>query len=254
MIDEKRPESTVRRQAREAKRFRTYKRVLLPIIAACTILMVMVYLASVLFSKNGSFTITIKDFGDRKYSLALSETDSFRSYSSRLSATAVKNVTNIDGNTLPSNLNDTNGSHNGDDYLAYTFYVKNTGEETCSYKYSLVITRATVGIDAAARVRIYYTSDYYKSETGEYNYGGDYIDYAKPKTGGNGKPEVDPVNREMTNFVSDDTVAEGTIGNFAVGDISKITVVIWLEGNDPDCTDDVLGGQFKVDMQMEIVG
>ena len=58
----------------------------------------------------------------------------------------------------------------------------------------------------------------------------------------------------MTNFASNDVVVEKQVDNFAPGDKAKITVVIWLEGNDPDCTDDVLGGQFKLDMIMEIVG
>ena len=36
--------------------------------------------------------------------------------------------------------------------------------------------------------------------------------------------------------------------------LQLIIKVSWLEGNDPDCTDDVLGGQFKVDMLFEIIG
>ena len=58
----------------------------------------------------------------------------------------------------------------------------------------------------------------------------------------------------MTNFTSESTVTEGSVYNFKPGDISKVTVVIWLEGNDPDCTDDILGGQFKLDMIMDIAG
>ena len=91
-------------------------------------------------------------------------------------------------------------------------------------------------------------------ETGEKTYKNDYTDYAKPMTGGNGQPEIDPDNRVMTNFASNDVIVEKQIDGFAAGDITKITVVIWLEGNDPDCTDDVLGGQFKVDMLFEIIG
>ena len=36
-------------------------------------------------------------------------------------------------------------------------------------------------------------------------------------------------------------------------DVHKYTVVLWLEGDDPDCTDDILGGEFKVDMVMNVV-
>ena len=132
--------------------------------------------------------------------------------------------------------------------------MKNTGEASCNYAYRLSISRMTAGVDAAVRVRLYYNPLYYKAETGQYDYSGRYTDYAKPKTGGNGAPEVDPPNRVMTNFASVNTVAEGQTDNFAPGDICKITVVIWIEGNDPDCTDDVLGGEFKVDMLIDVLG
>ena len=58
----------------------------------------------------------------------------------------------------------------------------------------------------------------------------------------------------MTNFLSSGVVTAGTVEAFKPGDISKITVVIWIEGNDPDCTDDLLGGEFKLDMIAEVVG
>lgn len=253
MIDGKKPVSTLSRYAGEVKRSRKISRILPPIIMATVVLLVIIYLLSLLLTKYGSFTIKIKDYQERSYSLSLCETDSFKTHSSRLVADEVKNVTNISYVNLPENLNDVNGPHNGDNYLAYTFYVKNTGEKACGYNYRLVITRATVGIDAAARVRIYYTPDYYVKETDTFLRSGDYVDYAKPKTGGNGEPEVND-GRVMTNFVSNDVIAEGTAENFKPGDISKMTVVIWLEGDDPDCNDSVLGGQLKVDMVVEIIG
>lgn len=253
MIEEKKPSSYIRRNASEAKVSRRYKRIIPAVGGLSLALLLVVYVIALLVTQHGSFTISVKDYGDRSLSLALSENDSFKHSTSTLKATEVVNMNNITYTALPDDLNDVNGSHNGENYLAYTFYVKNTGEKKCSYNYSLMITRATVGIDAAVRVRIYYDPNYYVAETGEYGLSGDYTDYAKPKTGGNGMPETDPGNRVMTNFFSNDIVAKERKDNFAPGDISKFTVVIWLEGEDPDCTDDVLGGQFKVDMNMEIV-
>lgn len=58
----------------------------------------------------------------------------------------------------------------------------------------------------------------------------------------------------MTNFVSPGIVTEGQVDDFRPGDISRITIVVWLEGNDPDCTDDVLGGELKFDMVMNVLG
>ena len=50
------------------------------------------------------------------------------------------------------------------------------------------------------------------------------------------------------------TVVKQEIRNFRPGDITKYTVVVWLEGNDPECTDQVIGGTIKIDMAMSIVG
>ena len=34
------------------------------------------------------------------------------------------------------------------------------------------------------------------------------------------------------------------------GDIDKFTIVIWLEGDDPDCIDNILGGEIKMHMEI----
>lgn len=252
MLEKKETSAELRRTVNGVRRIRRYRKILPPIIGASTLFLVMLYIVSLMFSRYGSFTVTVKDYEDRKYAIALSEGHDFRHSTSHLNAAAATNITNIDGNDLPEDLNDTDGMHNGENYLAYTFYVKNTGEVACSYRYSLIISRATMGIDAAARVRVYFDGDYYKAETDTYRYDGSYTDYAKPKTGANGQPEIDPDGRVMTNFKNGDVIMESEKSGFAPGDMSKVTVVIWLEGNDPDCTDDVLGGQFKVDMVFEI--
>ena len=47
-------------------------------------------------------------------------------------------------------------------------------------------------------------------------------------------------------------MAQGRINGFEPEEITKFTVVIWIEGNDPDCIDWLVGGQLKVDMLMSI--
>lgn len=252
MFNEKRPLTSIKKNAQATKRTRRYVKILSPVIGLVLAVLIIAYVASLLFSQYGNFTITVKDYADRSYALTLSESSSFQTSTSKLTAEEVKNINNITYTSLPNDLNDVDGPHSGNDYLAYTFYVKNVGEKTCDYTYRLAITRATVGIDAAVRVRIYFTPDFYKADTQTYNRGGEYIDYAKPKTGGNGEAEVDPGNRVMTNFFNAEVVAQRTVKDFAVGDVAKFTVVIWLEGEDPDCTDDVLGGVFKTDMDIAI--
>ena len=38
--------------------------------------------------------------------------------------------------------------------------------------------------------------------------------------------------------------------NFKVGDIDKYTVVIWVEGDDPECKDNLIGGEIKMHMTL----
>ena len=38
--------------------------------------------------------------------------------------------------------------------------------------------------------------------------------------------------------------------NFTPGDIDKFTVVVWLEGDDPDCVNAIIGGEIKMHMNI----
>ena len=38
--------------------------------------------------------------------------------------------------------------------------------------------------------------------------------------------------------------------NMKAGDIDKITVVIWIEGDDPECTNALIGGHLRLKMSM----
>ena len=50
------------------------------------------------------------------------------------------------------------------------------------------------------------------------------------------------------NFVSNTKVMEEEEKLFPVGDIDKYTVVIWLEGWDPECVNKILDGEIKMSM------
>ena len=38
--------------------------------------------------------------------------------------------------------------------------------------------------------------------------------------------------------------------DFKPGDVDKITIFIWLEGDDPECVDNILGGEIKMHMEI----
>ena len=224
----------IRRTAGEVKRYRMLMRII-PMAMGCVILVLTIlYAITVMYSKYGSFTVMVNKFDNVKYALTLSETRDFKNPVARLNSKAEQDVTNIDGNWLPKDLDMIDGEHNGDNYVAYTFYCKNAGKETVTYEYQLYIVNMTLDIENAVRVRLFVD--------------GESTDYAKTATDGSG-PEPGTVE-----FVSEGVIVRNQIANFAPDDITKFTVVIWLEGNDPECVDNILGGQFKIDMSMSIIG
>ena len=38
--------------------------------------------------------------------------------------------------------------------------------------------------------------------------------------------------------------------NFKPGEKDRFTIVVWLEGDDPDCIDDIIGGELKMEMNI----
>ena len=210
------PSITLRRTAGEVKRYRTYKKVLPIIILILLTILIIGYVLSAL------------------YALTLSDEMEFVSNASRLNAQISQAVTNIDGSTLPDYLDNIDGEHNGDNYIAYTFYCKNAGRSQFDYTYDLYIANMTLDIEKAVRVRLYVN--------------GDYVDYAYARTDGGEGPEPG-----TTAFTSKTTIVKNTVKDFSPGSKTKFTIVVWLEGNDPDCTDKILGGQFKIDMAIDIL-
>ena len=65
---------SVRRTAYEIKRYRMWTRVLSLFVLTVAILLVVVYVVSVLYTKFGALTITVNKFDNLDYALTLSET------------------------------------------------------------------------------------------------------------------------------------------------------------------------------------
>ena len=225
---------SLRRTAGEVKRYRRYKKIIPILIAIIILLLIIGYVLSVFYMKFGAFTVMVNKFDHLDYALTLSETPSFSSMTSHLNAEIYEEITNIDGRNLPNYLDNIDGEHNGENYIAYTFYCMNAGRATVAYTYDLYIANMTLDCEKAARIRLYVN--------------GEYTDYAYPRTDGIEGPEPN-----TTAFQSRKTVVKNKIADFAPGDMTKYTVVIWLEGNDPECVDRILGGTLKVDMQLSIV-
>ena len=225
--------SVLRRTAKEVKSYRVQMRILSLLLVLLLIATGVVYGIAALYKKTGSFTVLIDKYEMTKYGLTLSESRDMSHNNSHLNAKISEEMTNIAGETIPANVDMIDGEHNGRDYIAYTFYLQNAGETGVAYEYQVNVTNITQSLDEAIRVRLYVD--------------GDPTTYAKTRSDGGG---AEP---GTTEFYSANVVAMDRIDDFEPGEITKFTVVIWIEGNDPDCINWLIGGQLKVDMVMSIV-
>ena len=223
----------LRRTAKEIRSYQVQKKVLTTLLACLVLLTTVLYISSALYKNTGSFTVGVNKVDVTKYGIALSETRDMAYASSHLNAKINERITNISKNDLPENLDMIDGEHNGENYIAYTFYLKNAGEVDVSYEYEIAMSNVTKGLDEATWVRLYVNG---KATT-----------YAKTASDGSG---AEP---GTTEFYSAGIVAKGRIDALPVGETTRFTVVIWLEGDDPDCVDRVIDGLAKFEMNFNVV-
>lgn len=224
---------SLRRSAREVRKYAIWTKAA-AVVSLCLVSVVAItYLGSFLYDRFGAFTVSVNKYDMVSQGLSLSETGEFIAPTARLTADGVKEITNISGDSLPADIDEPNGSHNGINYIAYSFYLKNVGEETLTYNYSVLLSNVTLNVDRAIRVRVYRN--------------GQAVTYARIKSDGSG-PE-----RNTEPFPSAGEACSVNRYDFKKDNVDKFTVVIWLEGDDPDCVDDIIGGQLKMDMKFTIV-
>ena len=223
----------LRRTAKEVKRHVVIMRIMSLLLVILIAIVAVAYAFSYFYDKYGSFTVKISKYDMLQQGLCLSETPDYDRANAQLNADIVYDMTNISGEDLPANIDNINGSHNGDSYIAYTFYLINSGDDTLTYTGRMTIENVTNNVDEAIRIALYVN--------------GEKTVYGKTKSSGAGK-ESD-CDKE---FKSSTIVMTNKRTKFESKAKDKYTVVIWLEGNDPDCTDELIGGTLKLGMDFKI--
>lgn len=200
------------------------------------LLLLILYIVLGIIYNSGSFTITLDRNLHFERGIIIYDDPNYKVFRTELYAEVVEHLDNICYKWLPNDLHDhEGGSHNGDNYIAYTFYVENIGVDVVNYWTELYIVDVVKHIDDAIRIRVYKDDEEYKT-------------YAKLSKRGEPEPHTVP-------FEYDERVFIRQIKDFKPGDINKYTVVIWIEGTDPECTDNILGGSIKIqqDFNAEIL-
>lgn len=199
-------------------------------------LLSMLLLVAVLFifafmqEKMGNFTINLNRLELYRKGISIADNGDFDGATARLTASTVEDATNISIDDLPEDIDDLDGSHNGKNYMAYTYYVRNAGKEDLGYKASITLDSCAKGAEKAVRVAVWKN--------------GERVVYAAPAADGGEE-------NGCKNFKSDDVVCTYTEKKFLVGNVDRYTIVIWMEGDDPECVDSIIGGSVEFSMKID---
>lgn len=222
----------LRRTAKEIANYRVRKKIAMALLAVLLAITGVMYTVAALYEETGSFSVKIDKYEMTKYGLTLSESKKMTHKSSHLNAKISEHMTNISEEAIPENIDMIDGEHNGRDYIAYTFYVQNAGEIPVSYEYQVLISNVTNNLDEAIRLRLYVD--------------GEPTLYAKTRSDGQG---AEPGTVE---FHSNNVMAMGRVDGFDPLETTKFTVVVWIEGKDPDCIDWLIGGTMRLEMNIGV--
>ena len=175
------------------------------------ILLLDIYIVLSYMFNNNSFTIYLDNEYSSRRNLVMYENSETKRQKQYLKSKDFKEFSDIALEWLPANINqEAEGSHNGNNYIAYTFYLENQGHETTSYNAEIKIQDCIKNIDEALRVVVYR-------------------------------------NNQRTIYAK----TSKETGNLTVGAVDKYTVVIFVEGNDKECTDALIGGEIEIYMNIK---
>lgn len=195
------------------------------------VFLIIIYFILRIVYETGYFTVSLDPSFAKKSGLVMYESIENREERKILKATKVEFMDNISVKWLPDNLNDeADGSHNGEDYLAYTFYLENKGSDPINYWYSIMIDEVIRNVDRAIRIMVYHN--------------GEQKIYAQANRT-TGEPE-----EGTEKFKSDTEIALENRQGMQPGEIDKFTIVVYLEGDDTECDDSLIGGEMKMHMDI----
>lgn len=246
---------------------------LLSLLGASTLLLGSLFLASLVSEMQGHFTINLTD-SMKNSGFSLSETADFENSTSRLYYDGTHTYTCVSFADIEAQLDlDAEGMVENGTFFQYTFYIRNEGDTPVDYEWQVIINSESQELSQACWFMIFaddemvfyaqanedgeseaipefdddsrgylvapmYDYALYPEEQYEVIYGTTISEYYR----------VIPVS-----FISDTIVAKGLVESAELLDAHKYTVVMWLEGDDPDCIDDIIGGHLGAEMQFNLV-
>ena len=199
------------------------------LLLSLLLLVAVLFIAAFMQEKMGNFTINLDRLELYRRGISIADNGEFKNATARLKAATVQDATNISIQDLPENLDEAEGSHNGKNYMAYTYFVRNAGKEDLGYVASITLDSCSKGAEDAVRIAVWKN--------------GERVVYAEPSK--DGTPE-----EGFENFLTSRVICKYEEKNFLVGNVDKYTIVVWMEGDDPECVDSIIGGSVQFTMHI----
>lgn len=215
------------------------------VLLSLLLLIILLYLLFIFFGRGGGlggdqgdFTVTI-DKGARNM-ISLCETEDFSKPAVVLVGTSQHDMWHCTREWIPEGIQTESkgGAHSSTNpsYLAYTFHLKNVSDEEITYTYDIDLVEEYVPNDIKAidALRIMVIRNGEKLVWGK-----------APITD-------DTLEADTIEFSGLEEVLYQKGNKIDEGKTDKYTVVMWFEGEDPECVDDIWKSQLKFKMDFVV--
>ena len=219
---------TVNVDAKKIKRRKILTKFSIIVFLGLLLLLSILYFIVYIVNQTGNFMIMLDRNLQNEKAIIVSPKSDFSVTPVKMVVDSLQYMDNITESWLPNDIDDIEGPHNGNNYMAYTLFVKNISNEETKYRTTIDILSVIKNVDDAIRVAAYKN--------------GNKTVYAKRR------PDTHDPEIGTEPFYKTDQVMNVLHEGFMPGDIDKYTIVVWLEGNDLECIDSILGGEMKMIM------
>ena len=242
------------------------------LLGALLALLLTFFIMSLVTQMRGHFTINMTNDLFRE-GFSVCENKEFDNPSSMLYSIPLEGAMCVSIANIPEDVLETDGYYHGEDYFAYTFYIRNDGESVVDYEWQVRVNSESQDLSKATWVMVF--EDDQMAFYAEAEEDGSiealpafndntrgylkmpFVDYAKYPSEQYEKIEVSstiPYYRVIPiSFLDDVTVAAGRQTEVSPSTIHKYTIVLWLEGDDPDCTNELIGGHIGFEMNFKLI-
>lgn len=239
-------------------------------------ILTILFILSSFYTGAGEFVISL-DSTMSKDGFYLANKQSFEEKMVCLRSEAVV-ADNINVFDISGDIDNVDGVHDGQNYVAHTFYLTNETGDTKDYRYTLNIRRSAKNAEKALWVMVFVngkqTTYAMLGDNGEPESQYSIFEFPFADAAQNPK-QYETIDNEEAGISSDEisfaydinyankltaepfksnkVICDGTREDIEDREVDKYTVVMWYEGEDPDCTDDIIGGWVEVYMGFEYI-